>query len=170
MRKAGHGGPWGLKKKSLNCVRGQRGSSEGLRIEERRGESCLLNIGKGSILALTPVDGSFEILGSLSPGQATSSPRSPTRSLYPPRITMWSTTLHGVLHVREESFSYHETPPFPCPPEEKHPQLEVLFQLGLSWRRCQDSLEKINLDPCFTADTGKKLQRGQSAYVSKVKP
>ena len=44
-----------LKKKSLNCVSGQRGSSEVLRIEEQRGESCLLNIGKGSILALTPV-------------------------------------------------------------------------------------------------------------------
>ena len=56
------------KKKSLNCLFGQRGSSEGLRVEERRGESCLLNIGKGSILALTPADGSFEILGSLSPG------------------------------------------------------------------------------------------------------
>lgn len=46
-------------------------------------------------------------------------------------------------------------PPFSLPPRGEASTAGVLFQLGLSWRRCQDSLEKINLDPCFTPDTGK---------------
>ena len=148
---------------------GQRGSSEVLRIEEQRGESCLLNIGKGSILALTPVDGSFEILGSLSPGQATSSPRPLTRSLYPPCTTMWRTTLHGVLHVQEESFSYHEPPLFPAP-QRRSIHSWSFIPAGTILKMVPGLLGEDKSGSLLHTRHWKKLQRGQSAYMSKVKP
>lgn len=62
---------------------------------------------------------------------------------------------YTAFSMSSRSLSHHETLPYPCPPEEKRPQLEVFSQRGLSWRLCQDSLEKINLGPCFLPYTRK---------------